>query len=152
MEAAERAARTAATAATTSTTTAAPAMRGPKIETLALPDYSGGQLKDYARFRHDLQNLVGKTMADEIQLMYIKDKVPKKVRDLVDGLSTMKECWELLDLEYGTDTELVDDQIRTLKNFWVSKGCKGTANKFLKLYEAWAKVYSTLDLVDQADK
>ena len=38
LEAAERAARAAATAATTTTTTAAPVMRGPKIDTLALPD------------------------------------------------------------------------------------------------------------------
>lgn len=90
LEAVERAAR--ATAATTTTsTTAAPTMRGPKIETLSLPEFTG-QLKDYARFRRDWKNLVGKTMADEIQLMYIKDKVPKKVRDLVDGLSTMNDC------------------------------------------------------------
>ena len=128
IEAAERVAHA---AATTTTTTAAPAMRGPKLETLSLPDFTGGQLKDYARFRRDWQNVVGESMTDEIQLIYIKDKVPKKMRDLVDGLSTMKECWELLDLEYGKDNELVDDQIRTLKNFRYSKGCKGTANKFL---------------------
>ena len=46
LEAVERAA-CATAAATMTTTTAAPAMRGLKIETLSLPEYSG-QLKDYA--------------------------------------------------------------------------------------------------------
>ena len=57
-----------------------------------------------------------------------------------------------MDLEYGGDTELVDDHIRTLRNFRFSKGCKGTANKFLELYEVWSKVHSTLKLVNQEDK
>ena len=114
IEAAERVARA---AATTRTTTVAPAMRGPKLETLSLPDFTGGQLKDYARFRRDWQNVVGESMSDEIQLIYIKNKVPARMRELVDGLSTMKQCWELLDLEYGKENELVDDQLKTLKNF-----------------------------------
>ena len=67
----------------------------------------------------------------------------------MDGLSTMEQCWELLDQEYGKESELVDDQLKTLKNFRYSKGCKGSANKFLELYEVWAKVLTTLEIVKQ---
>ena len=68
---AEAAAAAARTAAMTAATTVAPAKRGPKLETLSLPDFTGGQLKDYARFRRDWQNVVGESMSDEIQLIYI---------------------------------------------------------------------------------
>ena len=39
-------------------------------------------------------------MDPAIELIYIKDHVPARVRELVDGLSTMEQCWELLDQEY----------------------------------------------------
>ena len=49
-EAAERAVRL---TATMTAMTVAPVKRGPKLEALSLPDFKGGKLKDYAKFRRD---------------------------------------------------------------------------------------------------
>ena len=97
------------TATPTTATTAAPGRMGPKIERLPLPDFKGGQLKDYAKFKRDWKNVVGASFEPAIELQYIKEKVPARIRDLVEGLTTMEELWELLDDEFGKATELVND-------------------------------------------
>ena len=97
------------TATTTTATTAAPGKMGPKIERLPLRDFKGGQLKDYAKWKRDWKNVIGASFEPVIELQYIKEKVPAKIRDLVEGLTTMEDLWELLDEEYGKATELVND-------------------------------------------
>ena len=84
---------------------------GPKIERLPLPDFKGGQLKDYAKWKRDWKNIVGDSFEPVIELQYIREKVPEKIKDLVEGLTTMEELWALLDEEYGKATELVNDRV-----------------------------------------
>ena len=82
-------------------------------------------------------------------MIYIKKHVPARVKELIEGLSTMDECWELLDLEFGKETELVSDQVNALKNFRYSNKHASVPVKFLELHEAWTKVLTNLVIVKQ---
>ena len=114
---------TAATIITTPapTTTAAPGKMGPKIERLPLPDFKGGQLRDYAKWKRDWKNIVADRYEPVMELQMIREKVPEKVKDLVEGLTTMEEVWALLDEEYGKTTELVNDRVNFLNAFRVQQ-------------------------------
>ena len=59
----------------------------------------------------DWKNVVGASFDGQpaIELQYIKEHIPAKVWDLVEGLTTMKDLWELLDDEFGKTSELVND-------------------------------------------
>ena len=122
---------------------------GPKIERLPLPDFKGGQLKDYAKWKRDWKNVVGDSFEPVIELQYIREKVPAKIKDLVEGLTTMEDLWELLDEEYGKATELVNDRVNFLQSFRYSKGNNSEASKFLELYETWARVLTDLEIVNE---
>ena len=79
----------------------------------------------------------------------IRQKVPAKVKDLVDNMTTIEDVWEFLNEEYGAKTELINDRVNFLNNFRYSKGCTTEASKFMELHAAWAKVLSDLESVNE---
>ena len=79
----------------------------------------------------------------------IRNKVPAKVKDLVENLTTIEAVWDLLDEEYGKKTELINDRINFLNSFRYSKGNNSEAAKFMELYATWSRVLSDLEIVKE---
>ena len=75
-----------------------------------MPDFKGGKLRDYAMWKRDWKDLISGRYDPNHELRMIRERVPEKVRGLVEHLTSMDEVWTLLDEEFGKHSELVSDR------------------------------------------
>ena len=114
-----------------------------------MPDFKGGKLHDYAMWKRDWKDLISGQYDPNHELRMIRDRVPEKVRGLVERLMSMDEVWTLLDDEFGKKSELVSDRVDHLHAFQYSKGANSESRKFMELYERWAEVLFDLESVEE---
>merc|ERR1711867_384435 len=121
----------------------------PRVERLELPDFRGGKLRDYAKWRRDWTNLISDHYDPVYELSMIRSRVPERVKGLVERLTTMEEVWALMDEEYGKKSELINDRVKCLNSFQFGKGTTSEAAKFMELYAMWSEVLIDLEIIKE---
>ena len=151
---AEAAALAAAAAAPPAVVAEAPAAMMkimPKFEHQSLPDFMSGKLRDYPMWKKDWLELVSGRYDPAHELRLIRKSVPKKIRHVVNRLTSMPDMWEFMDEEYGKDSELTSERVDYLHAFQFSKGANSEAQKFMELHDRWTEVYHDLESVGQQE-
>ena len=119
------------------------------LERTKLPVFSG-KLADYPSFKEDWGHLVKGNLDSHMEMVKIRENVPKDAKVELRNLRSMADVWKYLDHEYGRDNKLAAERIAYLHAFQCSKSANTTVLKFKELHACWREVYTDLDKVGAA--
>jgi hypothetical protein len=80
-----------------------------------LPEFKG-QLTEWAEFRRGFQALADHQYPDPIYLLQLKKRIPREGQNLLAGIVSATEAWEVLDSFYGNKDIIVASVVEKLLN------------------------------------
>ncbi len=116
---------------------------------LKFPRYSG-ELADYPTWREDWRQLVHGKIEEPVELIKLRDAVPKEAQVELKAMNTLTAAWEFLDEEFGQKDRITAERMSYLGAFQVSDGARTVHAKFKELHVVWREVYTDLLKIDAA--
>ncbi len=120
---------------------------GLRLGQLKFPRYSG-KLADYPTWKEDWRQLIHSKVDAPIELIRLRDAVPKEAQVELKTMRTLEEAWRFLDEEFGQVDQLTAERISFLHAFQPSEGARTDHAKFRELHAVWREVFTDLDKVD----
>ena len=92
-----------------------------RMERMKAPVFSG-DIRDFARFKGDFENMVMESYNDETHQVYVmkKECLKGEALDLVRNLATLEAIWERLTEKYGDSIEIVESIIKDIEGVTIS--------------------------------